>query len=159
EGYFTPGTHRTDKTRTHFAQGGPDDVSAKGSYTHMTLWAETNEGMHNLFRLASLASLEGQLGKWPRADRELRQRYGKALIGTSGCPASEVQTRLRLGQYQQALQAAADCRDILGPGNYYVELMDHGLDIEKRTRDGLLSIAKDLNQPLAATNDVHYTHK
>jgi len=159
EGYFTPGTHRTDKTRTHFAQGGPDDVSAKGSYTHMTLWAETNEGMHNLFRLASLASLEGQLGKWPRADRELLQRYGKGLIGTTGCPSSEVQTRLRLGQYQQALQAAADFRDILGPGNYYVELMDHGLDIEKRTRDGLLSIAKDLNLPLVATNDVHYTRQ
>ena len=89
EGYLTPGTHRTDTTRTHFAQGGKDDVSANGAYTHITLWSETTEGMHNLFRLASLASLEGQrppFAKWPRSDRELLQRFSKGLIATTGCP-------------------------------------------------------------------------
>lgn len=159
EGYLTPGTHRTDPRRTRFAQGGGDDVSAQGAYTHITMWSETTAGMHNLFRLASLASLEGQLGKWPRADRELLQRYGKGLIATTGCPSGEVQTRLRLGQYKEAVQAAADFRDIFGPENYFVELMDHGIDIEKRTRDDLLRLAKDLNLPLVATNDVHYTNE
>lgn len=159
EGYLTPGTHRTDPTRVQFAQGGGDDVSARGAYTHITLWSETTEGMHNLFRLASLASLEGQLGKWPRADRELLQKHGKGLIATTGCPSGEVQTRLRLGQYREAVQAAADFRDIFGPENYFVELMDHGIEIEKRTRDDLLRLAKDLNLPLVATNDVHYTNE
>ena len=162
EGYLTPGTHRTDTTRTHFAQGGKDDVSANGAYTHITLWSETTEGMHNLFRLASLASLEGQrppFAKWPRSDRELLQRFSKGLIATTGCPSGEVQTKLRLGQYKEALQAAADFRDIFGPENYFVELMDHGLKIERRTREGLLQIARDLSIPLVATNDVHYTHE
>lgn len=159
EGYLTPGTHRTDKTRVQFDQGGGDDVSARGAYTHLTMWAETTEGMHNLFKLASLASLEGQLGKWPRADRELLQLYGRGLIATTGCPSGEVQTRLRLGQYQEAVQAAADFRDIFGKENYFVELMDHDLSIEKRTREDLLRLAKDLDLPLVATNDVHYTHE
>lgn len=159
EGYLSPGTHRTDPTRVQFAQGGGDDVSARGSYTHITLWSETTAGMHNLFRLASLASLEGQLGKWPRADRELLQKYGKGLIATTGCPSGEVQTRLRLGQYKEAVQTAADFRDIFGPENYFVELMDHGISIEKRTRDDLLRLARDLNLPLVATNDVHYTNE
>lgn len=159
EGYLTPGTHRTDKTRVQFDQGGGDDVSARGAYTHLTMWAETTDGMHNLFKLASMASLEGQLGKWPRADRELLQLYGKGLIATTGCPSGEVQTRLRLGQYKQAVQAAADFRDIFGKDNYFVELMDHGIDIEKRTRQDLLRLAKELNLPLVATNDVHYTHE
>lgn len=159
EGYLSPGTHRTDPTRVQFAQGGGDDVSARGAYTHITLWSETTAGMHNLFRLASLASLEGQLGKWPRADRELLQKYGKGLIATTGCPSGEVQTRLRLGQYKEAVQTAADFRDIFGPENYFVELMDHGISIEKRTRDDLLRLARDLNLPLVATNDVHYTNE
>lgn len=159
EGYLSPGTHRTDRNRVRFAQGGGDDVSGGGAYTHITLWSETTAGMHNLFRLASLSSLEGQLGKWPRADRELLQLYGKGLIATTGCPSGEVQTRLRLGQYKEAVQAAADFRDIFGPENYFVELMDHDIAIEKRTRDDLLRLAKDLNLPLVATNDVHYTNE
>ena len=109
-----------------------DDVSGAGAYTHMTLLAETTEGMHNLFRLSSLASLEGYFRK-PRMDRELLARYAKGIIATTGCPGGEVQTRLRLGQYHQALEAAADYRDIFGPDNFFVELMDHGLDVERRS--------------------------
>ena len=60
EAYLTPGTHRTDKTRVRWGEGGGDDVSGGGAYTHMTMWAENTEGMHNLFRLSSRASLEGQ---------------------------------------------------------------------------------------------------
>jgi DNA polymerase III subunit alpha len=135
-----------------------DDVSGAGAYTHMTLLAETTEGMHNLFRLASLASLEGYFRK-PRMDRELLARYAKGLIATTGCVSGEVQTRLRLGQERQALEAAAACRDIFGPGNFFVELMDHGLAIERRSREGLRRIATGLSLPYLATNDLHYSRE
>src|SRR5262249_10359860 len=71
----------------------------------------------------------------------------------------EVQTRRRLGQVEQARQAAADLRDIFGADNFFCEVMEHGLEIEHRVRDGLLGIAADLGLPLLATNDLHYTHQ
>src|SRR3954451_7562445 len=67
EAYLTPGTSRFDRTRVRWASGGEDDVSGGGAFTHMTLLAETTEGMHNLFRLSSRSSLEGFFYK-PRAD-------------------------------------------------------------------------------------------
>ena len=117
EAYITPGTHRGDRTRVRWGNGGEDDVSGSGAYTHMTLLSETTEGMHNLFRLSSLASIEGYYFK-PRMDRELLQRYSTGLIATTGCASGEVHTRLRLGQYEEALKAASDYRDIFGPENY-----------------------------------------
>ncbi|MGZ4627800.1 DNA polymerase III subunit alpha [Oryzihumus sp.] len=156
EAYLTPGTHRTDKTRVKFGDGGRDDVSGSGAYTHMTLWARNNTGMHNLFRMSSLASLEGYYFK-PRMDRELLSQYGAGLIATTGCPSGEVQTRLRLGQYQQAVEAAAEFRDIFGAENFYCEVMDHGLGIERDVQKDLLRLARDLGLPLVATNDLHYT--
>jgi DNA polymerase-3 subunit alpha len=133
-----------------------DDVSGAGAYTHMTLLAETTAGMHNLFRLSSLASLEGYFRK-PRMDRELLAAHSEGIIATTGCPSGEVQTRLRLGQQRQALEAAAAYRDIFGPGNFFVEIMDHGLPIEQRVRDGLRRIAGELSLPFVVTNDAHYT--
>src|SRR5215218_8039192 len=157
EAYITPGTHRRDKTRVRWGGGGGDDVSGSGAYTHMTLLSETTAGMHNLFRLSSLASIEGYYFK-PRMDREILQTYSKGLIATTGCPSGEVQTRLRLGQYDEAVQAASDYRDLFGRENYFAEIMDHGLGIEKRIMDDLLRLAKQLDLPLVATNDLHYTH-
>jgi DNA polymerase-3 subunit alpha len=157
EAYVTPGTHRTDKTRIRWGNGGGDDVSGSGAYTHMTLLAENTAGMHNLFRLSSRASIEGYYFK-PRMDRELLSQYGSGLIATTGCPSGEVQTRLRLGQYAEAKKAAADFRDIFGAENYFAEIMDHGLGIERRIMDDLLRLAKELKLPLVATNDLHYTH-
>jgi DNA polymerase-3 subunit alpha len=133
-----------------------DDVSGAGAYTHMTLLAETTEGMHNLFRLSSLASLEGYFRK-PRMDRELLAAHARGIIATTGCVSGEVQTRLRLGQYAEAVAAAAAYRDIFGPDNFFVEIMDHGLDIEARARDGLARVARDLSLPFVVTNDSHYT--
>lgn len=156
EAYMVPGTHsRTHKHPVLFASGGPDDVSAKGAYTHMTLWAETTAGMHNLFKISSLSSLDGMYKK-PRGDRALLEEYGAGIIGTTGCPSGEVQTLLRLGMYDKAVQTATDFADILGVGNFFVELMDHGLDIEKRVKDGLLRLAADTGLPVVATNDLHY---
>ncbi len=157
EAYLTPKTHRSERKRVQFGDGTGDDVASKGAYTHMTMWASDSEGMHNLFRLSSMSSLEGFFYK-ARADRELLHRYSKGLIATTGCPSGEVQTYLRLGQYDQALASAAEFRDIFGKDNFYVELMDHGLDIETRVRADLLRIARELNLPLVATNDLHYVH-
>ncbi|HEY3410627.1 MAG TPA: DNA polymerase III subunit alpha, partial [Propionicimonas sp.] len=155
EAYLTPKTHRSERKRVQFGDGTGDDVASKGAYTHLTIWAENNVGMHNLFRLSSRSSLEGFFYK-PRADREILAEYAAGCIATTGCPSGEVQTYLRLGQYEKARESAAEFRDIFGAGNYYLELMDHGLDIETRVRADLLKLAKDLQLPLVATNDLHY---
>jgi len=157
EAYVAP-EHRKHKQPVRWGNPGQrdDDVSGAGAYTHMTLLAETTRGMYNLFRLSSLASIEGYF-RQPRMDNELLSAYSGGLIATTGCPSGEVQTRLRLGQYDQAVAAAARMRDIFGKDNFYVELMVHGLDIERRAADGLRRIAKDLAIPFLATNDLHYS--
>ena len=158
EAYMAPNISRFERKRVNFYGGGPDDVSSRGAYTHMTLLSETTEGMHNLFRLSTGAWRDGFF-QHPRADRELLSLHGKGLIGTTGCPSGEIQVHLRHGAYDAARQAAADFQDILGRDNYFLELMDHGLDIERRVRDGLLRLSKDLQIPLLATNDSHYVNK
>jgi DNA polymerase-3 subunit alpha len=157
EAYLTPGTARTDRTRVRWAAGGEDDVSGGGAYTHLTLLAADADGLRNLFRLGSLASLEGYFYK-PRADRELFARYARGLIATTGCPSGEVQTWLRIGDFERACAAAAEFRDIVGADSYYLELMDHGLGIERRIRDDLLRLGRRLGLRPVATNDLHYTH-
>src|SRR5690625_2499853 len=160
EAYVTPGTSRHDRTRlqwgTKAQQDAGDDVSARGAYTHLTLLSRTTAGMHNLFRLASDASLDGQMGKWPRMDREILSTYSEGLIATSGCPSGEIQTRLRLGHFEEAVRAAGEYQDMFGKDNYFIELMDHGLSIEQRVSKDLLEVAKAINAPLVATNDLHY---
>jgi DNA polymerase-3 subunit alpha len=156
EAYVAPES-RHDKKRVQWASGGDDDVSGGGAYTHMTILAENNHGLKNLFRLSSLASLEGYYYK-PRMDRELLSQYADGLIATTGCPGGEIQTRLRMGNYKEALRAASDYRDIFGAHNFFLELMDHGIDVETRVKDDLLKLGHELKLPLLATNDLHYTH-
>jgi DNA polymerase III subunit alpha len=155
EAYVAPES-RFEKKRVKWAEGGEDDVSGGGAYTHMTILAENNEGLSNLFRLSSLASLEGYYYK-PRMDRELLTQYSKGLIATTGCPGGEIQTRLRMGAYKEAIAAASDYRDIFGANNFFLEIMDHGIDIESRVKADLLKLGKELGLPLLATNDLHYT--
>jgi DNA polymerase-3 subunit alpha len=133
-----------------------DDVSGSGSYTHLTMVAENATGLRNLFKLTSLASFEGQLGKWSRMDAEIIAEHAEGIIATTGCPSGEVQTRLRLGQVDEAIASAAKWREIFGPDNYFLELMDHGLSIERRVRDGLLDVGRKLGIRPLATNDCHY---
>jgi len=155
EAYVAPES-RFDKKRVQWAQGGEDDVSGGGAYTHMTILAENNEGLGNLFKLSSLASLEGFYYK-PRMDRELLSKYSKGLIATTGCPGGEIQTKLRMGAYKDAMKAASDLRDIFGAENFFLEIMDHGIDVENRVKKDLLKLGKELGLPLLATNDLHYT--
>jgi len=162
EGYYAP---QGRALRAPFDFGSPavDDTSQDGAgrgrynYTHMTLWAENNVGLHNLFRLSSKASLEGYYYQ-PRFDADLLQTHGSGIIGTTGCPSGEVNRWLQAGNYDKALNTAATMREILGKDNYFVELMDHGLGIERRHREDLLKIAKNLNLGLVATNDLHYVY-
>ncbi|CAB4371639.1 MAG: DNA polymerase III subunit alpha [Actinobacteria bacterium] len=155
EAYVAPES-RFEKKRVKWADGGQDDVSGGGAYTHMTILAENNEGLSNLFKLSSLASLEGYYYK-PRMDRELLTTYAKGLIATTGCPGGEIQTRLRMGAFKEAMAAASDYRDIFGAENFFLEIMDHGIDIESRVKADLLKLGKELGLPLLATNDLHYT--
>ena len=155
EAYLTPGTPRQERRRVQFGDGTGDDVAAKGAYTHMTMWSQNNTGMHNLFRLSSKSSLEGFFYK-PRADRELLQRYHEGLIATTGCPSGEVQTYLRLGMMENAVASAGEFQDIFGRDNFFVELMNHGLDVENKVRADLLELARRIGAPLVATNDLHY---
>ena len=158
EAYMTPGTSRFGSDRVLWGEEGQraDDVSARGAYTHLTLLAYNNRGLHNLFRMDSRASLEGQMGKWPRMDMDLLETYHEGLIATAGCPSGEVQTRLRLGQFDEAYEAAGRMQDLFGKENYYVEVMDHDNSIEKRVRNELLDLARKIDAPLIATNDSHY---
>ena len=157
EAYMAPES-RFNKNRIQW--GDPhqkgDDVSGRGSYLHQTMLAENVQGLHNLFYLSSMASYEGQMGKYPRMDAEIIAERAEGIIATTGCPSGDVQTRLRLGQFNEALQAAGMWQDIYGKDNYFLELMDHGLDIEKRVRDELLEIGRKLNLPPVVTNDCHY---
>ncbi|GGO02525.1 DNA polymerase III subunit alpha [Microbispora rosea subsp. aerata] len=136
-----------------------DDVSAGGYYTHMTIWARNKTGLHNLMKLSSRAYTEGFVRKWARMDAEILAEHAEGLMATTGCPSGEVQTRLRLGQYDEALKAAAKYQEIFGKENYFLEIMDHGLDIERRVRDGLVQISRELNIPPVVTNDSHYTYE
>ncbi len=158
EAYLAPGS-RYDRKPVRWGKPDQkaDDVSGAGRYTHATMWAANSEGLHNLFRLTSRASMEGTYGK-PRMDAELIAEYSTGIMATTGCPSGEVQTRLRLGQQEEAFAAAARYRDIFGADNYFLELMDHGLDIERRVRDGLVDIARRLGIRPVVTNDSHYTH-
>ncbi|HEX3589587.1 MAG TPA: DNA polymerase III subunit alpha [Pseudonocardiaceae bacterium] len=163
EAYIAPGSryHKKPVFWGQSHQRGTDelgeggDVSGGGAYTHMTMLAANSTGLRNLFKLSSVASMEGYYRK-PRMDRDLISENSEGIIATTGCPSGEVQTRLRLGQLAEAFQAASDYRDIFGAENFFLELMDHELPIERSVREGLLDIAKKLQLPPLATNDSHY---
>ncbi|QDK03418.1 DnaE-like DNA polymerase III alpha [Streptomyces phage Leviticus] len=158
EAYVAPG-HRSDQERVQW--GTPEqkryDVSGRGAYTHMTMLATNKTGLHNLFKLSSRSYSEGLLGKYPRMDAELVAEHAEGLIGTTGCPGGAVMTRLNLGQYEEAVAEAAKWREIFGKDNFFLEIMDHGLEIERRVRDDLYRLGQRLGLTPVVTNDSHYT--
>ena len=160
EAYVAP---ESRLTKSRIKWGRPeqkrDDISGNGTYTHMTMWARNAVGLKNLFRLNSRGSIEGQMGKYPRMDFDIIAEHAEGIMGTTGCPSGIVQTRLRLGQFDEALKSAAKYQEALGPENYFLEIMDHGIEIERRVRDGLLEIGAKLGIPPLVTNDSHYTHE
>ncbi len=156
EAYVAPeGRHH--KKPVLWGGGGEGDVSGKGAYTHLTLLSETTQGMHNLFTMSSLSYIEGFYHR-QRIDLDLLSNNSAGLIATSGCVSGEIQTKIRLGDYDGAKAAAAKLRDIMGKENFFIEIMDHGLAIERHGIKDLLRLAKELDLPLVLTNDLHYTH-
>ncbi|WP_017573582.1 DNA polymerase III subunit alpha [Nocardiopsis halotolerans] len=139
------------------AEGGKD-ISGGGRYLHMTMLAQNETGLRNLFRMSSLASMEGYYMK-PRMDLDLMSEYSEGVIVSTGCPSGGVQTRLRLGQEKEAIDYAGKLQDIFGKENVFLELMDHGVPIEKEVRDGLLKVGRALDIPPLVTNDSHYVYE
>ena len=132
--------------------------SGKGSYFHLVLLAENNVGYHNLVNLVTESHLNGFYYK-PRIDMAALARHSKGLIGLSACLKGKVAERLAGGDLKSALAAAGEYSDILGKGNFFLELQDHGIPDQRKVNAGLLEIAKKTGLPMVATNDVHYLEK
>jgi DNA polymerase-3 subunit alpha len=122
---------------------------------HLVLLAETKEGYHNLIKLVSAGYTEGFYYK-PRIDKDLLSRHARGLIGLSSCLKGEVAEGLSRRQERRALEAAASYRDILGSGNFFLEMQWHGIEDQRTVNSGLPMLARELDLPLVCTNDVHY---
>ena len=126
-------------------------------YHHLILLAENNKGYSNLCKIVSRGFTEGFYYR-PRVDMEVLKEFHEGIICTSACLAGEVQRLLAKGLYDEAKEAALRHLDIFGQGNYFLELQDHGIPDQKNVNTDLLRMSRELNIPLIATNDVHYTH-
>ena len=159
EAYIAPGS-RFDTKRILWGDPEPEGRRRLGQrllHPHDDGRGE-RDGLRNLFKLSSLASFEGQLGKWSRMDAEIIAEHAAGIIATTGCPSGEVQTRLRLGHDREALESAAKWREIFGPDNYFLELMDHGLSIERRVRDGSAGDRPQARHPAAGHQRLPLRH-
>ena len=144
--YVAPNS-RFDKELT----GGED------RYYHLVLLAENNIGYDNLMKIVSRGFTEGYYYK-PRVDMEVLNEFHEGIIALSACLAGEVQRYIQKGLIEEAKKAALKYRDCFGEGNYFLELQDHGLPEQRLVNTTLLQMSKELNIPLVATNDVHYTY-
>lgn len=132
--------------------------AAKTAY-HIVLLAKDQEGYRNLVKLTTRAHLEGFYYK-PRIDRDLLAQHKEGLIVTSACLAGEINTLLRRGEKDKAIEAARWYRDTLGPDNYYLELQLHpGVPQLEELNDELVNIGKELDIPLVACNDAHFVYQ
>jgi len=125
---------------------------------HLILIARNNKGLKNLQYLVSYAQLEGFYYK-PRIDKELLSQYSEGLIGLSACLAGEPQRHILRGDIDAAIKAAKEYEEILGKGNYYLELQENGISEQRIVNKQLIDISKKHLIPLVATNDCHYLEK
>ena len=122
---------------------------------HLVLLAKDATGYSNLVKLVSLGYLEGFYYR-PRIDLELLQEHSEGLLGLSACLQGIVAWNLLQDQYSEAREEAGKLAEILGPGNFYLELQDHGLEEQTKVNSHVLKMARELDLPLVATNDCHY---
>lgn len=141
--YLSPGSRHERKSRNG------------QKYFHLVLLAENESGYSNLVSIVSLAQTEGFYYK-PRADKELLREYHDGLIALSACKSGEIPRLLLAGRKDDARAAASEYAEIFGEGNFYIELQDHGTETDRRLKEELVSLARELDLPLVATNDIHY---
>lgn len=132
--------------------------SAKEAASHLTLLCKDNEGYRNLTKLVSAAWLEGYYYK-PRIDKELLAQHAKGLICLSGCLKGEINGYILADQEDKARETIAQFRDIFAPGDFYLELHDHGLEAQAKCNRALCAFAKEFDLPLVAANDVHFLER
>ncbi len=125
---------------------------------HLILLAKNQEGYKNLIKLVTLSYLEGFYYK-PRIDKELLKNYSKGLIGLTSCIAGEIPTYILQGNIDKARESILEYLSIFEPGDFYLELQDNGLPEQKTVNNTLISLSKELEVPLVASNDVHYLNK
>ncbi len=126
-------------------------------YYHLVLLAENDKGHHNLMKIVSKGFTEGYYYK-PRVDYEVLEQYSEGIIALSACLAGEVQKFLARGMYEEACKSALRYERIFGKGNFFLELQDHGIDMQKRVNMDLVRMSRELSIGLVATNDVHYIY-
>ena len=122
---------------------------------HLVLLARDERGFRNLMRLSSIAFLEGFYYK-PRVDHEVLSRYGEGLLALSACPKGEVASDLLDDNEDGAARTANMYRELFGAENYFLEIQNHGLEIEDKIRERMRALAARTGIPLVATNDCHY---
>ncbi len=127
-------------------------------YYHLILLAENNTGYHNLMKIVSAGFTDGYYYR-PRVDMEILNKYHEGVIAASACLAGEVARYIQKNMYEEAKKTAKKYLDCFGRGNYFLELQDHGIPEQTLVNQALLRLSKELDIPLIATNDVHYTYK
>jgi DNA polymerase-3 subunit alpha len=133
------------------------DMRIPESSFHLTLLCENEAGYRNLIKLSSLAYLEGFYYK-PRIDKELLSQHRQGLIALSGCLKGEIPYRIGMGDLAAAKKALQEYQDILGPDNFYIEIMRLGMKKEVDVNRELVNLAHEFDVPLVATNDCHYLY-
>ena len=126
-------------------------------YYHLVLLAENDIGYHNLMKIVSRGFTEGYYYR-PRVDLEVLNEYHEGIIALSACLAGEVQRYIQKGLYDEAKKSAQKYEACFGAGNYFLELQDHGIPEQKTVNQALFRMSEELNIPLVATNDIHYTY-
>ncbi len=136
-----------------------DDKSANQDnfYYHLVLLCENEKGYENLTKLVSIGFTDGFYYR-PRVDIETLKKYSEGLIALSACLGGVVLKSLLKFGYDKAKETASIYNEIFGQGNFFIEIQDHGLAEQKRTNPLLIKMANELNIPLVATNDCHYTN-
>ncbi|MBA2246551.1 MAG: DNA polymerase III subunit alpha [Chloroflexia bacterium] len=147
------GIHPIIGMEAYLAEG-PISKRARKSY-HLLLLAENDVGYRNLLKLASIASLDGFYYR-PRIDMELLNQYREGLICTSACLGGPVANNFLHGNPEKARQYAGSLAELFGPERFFIEIQDHGLKEQIQVNKDLIPLARSMNLPLVATNDVHY---
>lgn len=157
EEFYQARKTRFDRDEEERAGPAKYEWQQRGPY-HLTVLARNDIGYRNIIKMSSRAYLEGFYVK-PRMDHDLLAEHSEGVIVVSGCLNGELQQALMRDDFNYALKMAGEMQDIVGKENYYVEIQDHGLEEQRRVKEGTLEIARQLGAPVVATGDCHYVEK